>query len=41
MRVRRRTDFEAISRRSIQRDFYPERITLIRRKARRNEIRLK
>ena len=32
MRVKRRTDFEAISRRSVQRDFYPERIYLDKRK---------
>lgn len=32
MRVKRRTDFEAISRRSIERDFYPERIYLDKKK---------
>lgn len=32
MRVKRKPDFEAISRRSIARDFYPERIYLGRRK---------
>ena len=32
MRVNRKTDFEAISRRSVQRDFYPERIYLDKKK---------
>lgn len=33
MRVKRRTDFEAISRHSVQRDFYPERIYLDKKKS--------
>lgn len=32
MRVNRKTDFEAISRRSVKRDFYPERIYLDKKK---------
>lgn len=40
MRVKRKPDFEAISRRSIARDFYPE-YTSAGGKPRRNEIRLK
>lgn len=33
MRIKKRTDFEAISRRSVQRDFYPERIYLDKKKS--------
>ena len=32
MRVKRKTDYEAISRRSVERDFYSERIYLRERK---------
>lgn len=37
MRVNKKTDFEAISRRSIKRDFYPERIYLDKRKTPENK----